>query len=165
MPDDQLTFDPNWSEETLKLAYEAAVKAHAMSIDAVTSLDAKLVTVSTVATALLGLSGTVLKPSSQPASTILWVIASVFWACAIAVWLESFRARDVHVGSPKLLSQAGWMSQPAGAYRFYTIRDLGEAFDLNRAVVAKKARSLFWAMLFVAGEAFALALSVLSGHK
>ena len=104
-----------------------------MPIDAVSTLDAKLVTLCTVASALLGLSGAILHPGGARASAIFWVAAMLCWALAIGSGLWSYRSQDVEVLSPAKLADGEWLSLTKQAYYFYTIQDLGASFEKNRA--------------------------------
>ena len=153
MPKAALVFDSRWKSDTLDLAYDSAVKSHAMSVDATSAIDAKLVTVCTVASVLLGLSAVV--HMNGP-----FLRAAIgFWAVAIVVGLWTYRAQDVHVMDPRVIVDPRWLSLDASAYRSHTIEDLARAYGHNHTVAERKSRGLFIAMCFVAGEVAALALA------
>jgi hypothetical protein len=148
-----LVYDASWKTETLDLAYESAVKSHAVSVDATVAIDAKLVTICTVASVLLGLS-TVVHLNGP------FLLAAIgFWAVAIAVGLWTYRAQDVRVMDPRVIVDPRWLSLEAAAYQSHTIEDLARAYGHNHALAERKARGLFIAMCCVAGEVGALALA------
>ena len=153
MPNTALVFDSSWKADTLDLAYDSAVKSHAMSVDANVAIDAKLVTVCTVASVLLGLS-TVVHLNGP------FLLAAIgFWAVAIGAGLWTYRAQDVRVMDPRVLVDPRWLSLEATAYQSHTIEDLARAYGHNHALAEQKARGLFIALCFAAGEVGALALA------
>jgi hypothetical protein len=124
------------------------------------TIDSKVVAVFSVASAILGLAPALKQLHSVGASLAFWIVAASCWVFAVVFCHLAYRPRNFRVDpSPAKLLVPEWLRLDPDQYQFYRLRDMGKSYEHNRDDLDRKASCLGWAILFTAGEVFALALA------
>lgn len=160
--DEAVTWRASFDDATLALAYEEAVTANTLCLDCLTAVDAKIVTVFSVSSGLLGVT-TALRHAELATASVLWFAAALlFWLVAIGYGIWAYRVQNFRVVPDPMKSYATeWLRLRPGEFLLYSVRDLAQAFDSNSRTLKTKTRWLGRAMCFTAAELFCLVIAVL----
>ncbi len=154
-------WSPDWDVDTLALAYQAAQGTHELVDKWASALDAKVVAVFGVSSAILTIGPGLGQGLKAGLASFLWALAAVCWAVGTLFCYRAYGLRSLRVGvDPVAFLDPAWLSLTPTEFRLYRLQKLGQSFAENRVVLDAKAGALGWAIHLTAAEVALIVIAI-----
>ena len=159
-------FDKSWDDETLNLAYEQCAASREAVNGLADALDNKVLAIFSVTTAVAGLAPSLSRrPNTPPVSpwqTLCYFVAGLAWVYVVVQCYRAYRPSDFAITPrPSKLLDRKWLGLTPAQYRFFAIRDAGEAHEINATLVLERGWLVRSAMIATVVEVGFLGLATL----
>jgi hypothetical protein len=149
-------WSPDWNEETLVLAYAAAEGVRDVQAGWADALDAKIMALFGVGSAILVVVPTLKTPDTLWAR-VLWVVAALMWLASCWNCYVGFKPAPFRLGpDPSVLVGEDWLGRSPPHFRLWRMSSMGKSYLHNSAVLSAKGTALRAALWFTAAEVLAL---------
>jgi hypothetical protein len=160
-------FEASWNDETLNLAFEECLASREAVNSLAGAIESKVLAIFSVTTAVAGLVPSLKRDlGTSPASpwqTLCYLIAGLAWVYVVIQCYRAYSPSQYAITPrPNNLLDRKWLGLTPAQFRFFAIRDVGEAHEINAALILKRGWLVRAAMIATVVEIAFLGLATLA---